>query len=75
MSASSEIQLELDDIQSGALHPRPSPYVGTHLLLRIDDRDAGRELVRRLQPLVGSGRAAPIHRRRRGSPLPLRITG
>ena len=35
------------------------PYVGTHLLLRIDDRDAGRELVRRLQPLVGSGRAAP----------------
>ena len=37
-------QLELDDIQGGALHPRPSPYVGTHLLLRIDDRAAGREL-------------------------------
>ena len=48
--------LELDDIQSGALHPRPSPYVGTYLLLRIDDRDAGRELVRRLCPLVDSGR-------------------
>src|SRR3954454_23051065 len=53
------IQLELDDIQGGALHPRPSPYVGTYLLLRIDDREAGRELVRRLHPLVGSGRMAP----------------
>ena len=48
--------LELDDIQSGALHPRPSPYVGTYLLLRIDDRDAGRELVRRLHTVVDSGR-------------------
>ncbi len=48
--------LDLDDIQSGALHPRPSPYVGTYLLLRIDDRDAGRELVRRLSSLVDSGR-------------------
>ena len=47
--------LELDDIQSGALHPRPSPYVGTYLLLRIDDRDAGRELVRRLRTVVDSG--------------------
>jgi deferrochelatase/peroxidase EfeB len=34
--------LDLDDIQSGVLHPRPSPYVGTYLLLRIDDRAAGR---------------------------------
>ena len=59
MSTAGEIQLELDDIQNGALHPRPSPYVGTYLLLRIDDRQAGRELVRRLQPLVMSGRAAP----------------
>ena len=41
-------RLELDDIQSGALHERPSPYVGAYLLLRIDDRAAGRELVRRL---------------------------
>src|SRR3954464_9152389 len=50
------ISLELDDIQSGALHERPSPYVGTYLLLRIDDRAAGRELVRRLHGLVDSGR-------------------
>jgi hypothetical protein len=41
--------LELEDIQAGALHERPSPYVGAYLLLRIDDRADGRELVRRLQ--------------------------
>jgi Dyp-type peroxidase family len=51
--------LELDDIQSGALHERPSPYVGTYLLLRIDERAAGRELVRRLLPLVSSARRSP----------------
>jgi Dyp-type peroxidase family len=50
--------LELDDIQIGALHGRPSPYVGTYLLLRIDDRAAGRALVRRLLPLVDSGRSS-----------------
>src|SRR5947208_9116717 len=49
-------RLELDDIQSGALHERPSPYVGRYLLLRIDDRAAGRELVRRLHAFVDSGR-------------------
>ena len=52
------VSLELDDIQSGALHERPSPYVGTYLLLRIDDRAAGRELVRRLHALVDAGRTA-----------------
>lgn len=51
-----EVRLELDDIQSGALHERPSPYVGSHLLLRIDDREEGRAFVRRLLPLVDSGR-------------------
>src|SRR2546430_15706871 len=48
--------LQLDDIQSGALHDRPSPYVGRYLLLRIDDRAGGRELVRRLHRFVDSGR-------------------
>src|SRR5215217_8074428 len=56
MTATERISLELDDIQSGALHERPSPYVGTYLLLRIDDRAAGRELVRRLHRVVDSGR-------------------
>jgi Dyp-type peroxidase family len=49
-------QLELDDIQSGVLHERPSPYVGTYLLLRISDRSSGRELVRRLRSVVDAGR-------------------
>src|SRR5436190_12309291 len=51
--------LELDDIQSGALHERPSPYVGTYLLLRIHDRAAGRELVRRVHDLADSGPPSP----------------
>ncbi len=44
--------LELDDIQAGALFERPSPYVGTYLLLRIADRADGRELVRRLHRIA-----------------------
>lgn len=44
--------LELDDIQSGVLRPRPSPYAATYILLRIDDRRAGRELMRRLSEVV-----------------------
>ena len=56
MAAASEVQLELEHIQSGALHERPSPYVGRYLLLRIDDRAAGRELVRRLHPVVDASR-------------------
>ena len=56
MSSGESVSLELDDIQSGALHERPSPYVGTYLLIRVDDRKAGRELVRRLISVVDSGR-------------------
>src|SRR5919198_6733708 len=59
VSDAARSSLELDDIQSGALHERPSPYVGTYLLLRVDDRGAGRELVRRLVPVVDSGRPSP----------------
>ncbi len=55
MSAAESVTLELDDIQSGALHERPSPYVGAYLLLRIDDRADGRELVRRLLAVVDAG--------------------
>ncbi|HTQ45026.1 MAG TPA: Dyp-type peroxidase [Polyangiaceae bacterium] len=46
--------MELDDIQSGVLRPRPSPYAATYLLFRIDDREAGRELVGRLAAVVAS---------------------
>jgi Dyp-type peroxidase family len=52
-------QLELDDIQRGVLHPRPSPYAGTYLLLRIGDRAAGHELIRRLLPVIDSAAASP----------------
>jgi Dyp-type peroxidase family len=56
MAATTGTELELDDIQSGALHERPTPYVGTYLLLRIDDPRDGRELARRLAAVVDSGR-------------------
>ena len=52
--------LELADIQSGALYPRPSPYAGTYILIRIDDRTAGRELLQRLIPAV-SPATDPAH--------------
>jgi Dyp-type peroxidase family len=46
--------LELHDIQSGVLRPRPTPYAAVYLLFRIDDRRAGRELVGRLAGVVAS---------------------
>jgi Dyp-type peroxidase family len=51
---SEDSQLELDDIQSGVLRPRPTPYVATYIALRIDDRNAGRELMRRVSRVVTS---------------------
>lgn len=46
--------LELADIQAGAIHPRPSPYAGAYILLRVDDRRQGRTLVQRLLPRLDS---------------------
>jgi Dyp-type peroxidase family len=46
--------LDVDDIQAGVLRPRPAPYAGTYVLLRIDERSAGHELLRRLLPTVAS---------------------
>src|SRR6266496_2148769 len=54
MTTEARITLELDDIQAGALRPRPSPYAGAYFLLRIDERRAGRELLRRLIPSLAS---------------------
>jgi Dyp-type peroxidase family len=48
------VRLELEDIQSGALRPRPAPYAATYVLLRIDDRRAGREFIRRASAAVAS---------------------
>jgi Dyp-type peroxidase family len=53
-----DVTLDLDDIQSGALFERPSPYVGTYLLLSIRDRRDGRALVRRLHRIVDAAGAA-----------------
>src|SRR5260370_11471316 len=50
-------RLELDDIQRGVLSPRPAPYAATYILLRIDDRDTGRELMRRASAVVPSAAA------------------
>lgn len=63
MSAEEQTILELGDIQSGALLARPSPYSGTYILLRIDDRRAGRELLWRLSFISGSRRSASISAR------------
>jgi len=49
-----ETKLELDDIQSGVLRPRPTPYAATYVLFRIDDRNAGCDLMRRLRSVVTS---------------------
>lgn len=45
-------RLELEDIQSGALRPRPNPYAATYIILRIDDARDGREALRRLTEVV-----------------------
>ena len=45
--------LELHEIQATVLRPRPAPYFGTHVLLRVDDAQAGRAFLRRLTPYVG----------------------
>ncbi|WPW28501.1 Dyp-type peroxidase [Streptomyces atratus] len=49
------MSIEIDDVQSGALRPRPVPYEGKYILLRVDDRHAGRALLRRLLPVVSGG--------------------
>jgi deferrochelatase/peroxidase EfeB len=54
MNGTASVALELDDIQSGVLRPRPSPYAATYIALRIDDRKAGRELMRRALGVVNS---------------------
>jgi Dyp-type peroxidase family len=46
--------MELDDIQSGVLRPRPTPYAATYIGLRIEDPAAGRELMKRLAAVVTS---------------------
>jgi Dyp-type peroxidase family len=53
-SAATDTPLELHDVQNGILHPRPSPYVGTYIVFRVDDRRDGRSLVGRLGRWIAS---------------------
>ena len=46
--------LDLHEIQATVLRQRPAPYFGTHVLLRVDDAQAGRAFLRRLTPYVDS---------------------
>ncbi len=46
--------LQLDDIQSGAVRSRPTPFAATYIIIRIDDKAAGRELMRRAGTAVAS---------------------
>src|SRR5215470_11475927 len=46
--------LELHEIQATVLRPRPAPYFGSHVLLRIDDAQAGRKFISRLTPHIAS---------------------
>ena len=48
------VTLELDEIQATVLRYRPEPYYGTHVMLRVDDARAGRQLLRDLAPHVDS---------------------
>ncbi|HVN02031.1 MAG TPA: hypothetical protein VMT68_17660 [Caulobacteraceae bacterium] len=46
--------LDLGDIQATVLRLRPAPYYGSHVLLRVDNPQAGRALLARLVPHVDS---------------------
>jgi Dyp-type peroxidase family len=59
MANEANVTLELDDIQSGVLRPRPAPYAAAYILLRIDDYKSGRELMRRAATVVTSA-ANPV---------------
>ncbi|MFD0396543.1 Dyp-type peroxidase [Kitasatospora sp. NPDC127121] len=54
-SAAGGVRVEIDDVQSGALRPRPVPYEGRFVFLRVDDRHVGRALLRKLLPLTSGG--------------------
>ena len=54
MSCETDAKLELDDIQSGVLRPRPTPYAATYIGFRIDDPQAGRALMGRVAQVVTS---------------------
>jgi Dyp-type peroxidase family len=75
MSAEPTVTLELDDIQAAVLHPRPTPYAGAYIVLRIDDRRDGREFLRRMLPLIPSAADAPASNEQVGADIALSFQG
>ena len=45
-------KLEISDIQATILRPRPSPYKGEYVVLRINEAAQGRKFLRRIIPYV-----------------------
>jgi Dyp-type peroxidase family len=50
--AADVFKLEVSDVQATVLRPRPRPYKGEYVILRIDEATQGREMLRRLIPHV-----------------------
>jgi Dyp-type peroxidase family len=50
--SASPATVEVGDIQATVLRPRPRPYRGEYVILRIDDAEQGREMLRKLLPHV-----------------------
>jgi deferrochelatase/peroxidase EfeB len=46
------LTMDLDDIQATLLRPRPKPYRGQYVLVKVGDAEQGREMIRRLLPYV-----------------------
>src|SRR5262249_37179301 len=46
--------LDLNEIRATILRPRPAPYFGAHVGLRVNDARVGREFLRRLTPHIDS---------------------
>ena len=44
--------VEVGDIQATVLRPRPRPYRGEYVILRVDEAEQGREMLRKLLPHV-----------------------
>ena len=52
MSQPQSSNLDLCDVQATLLRPRPAPYRGQYTIIRVDDAEQGREMIRRLIPHV-----------------------
>ena len=44
--------LETSDVQAAVLRPRPKPYYGEYVILRIGNAEQGRQMLRRILPYV-----------------------